>query len=98
MGGGAVGYAHVSKKSASVSVKRKKPMAAHGCSYRWRNGDKAIYRNDDIDISLPVTIIREVEGWWLVRCSDDSTAVVRPSRLIKPEHTNEKNLSGFLHR
>jgi len=50
----------------------------------WRGGDKAIYRCEEADLTLAVTIVQEVEGWWLVRHSDESRCIVRPSRLHPP--------------
>jgi hypothetical protein len=54
-------------------------------------GMTATYSPDDEPIGsgipeplrLPVTVIQNVEGWWLVRFSDDSEAIVRPSRLAR---------------
>ena len=45
----------------------------------WKPGQAAEYTGAVRPIY--VTILREVEGWWEVTCSDGSTAIVRPSRL-----------------
>lgn len=42
-------------------------------------GSVATYSYEDV--SLTVVVIEDVEGWFRVKFSDGSSAIVRPSRL-----------------
>lgn len=57
---------------------------------KWNPGDSAYYHNPELDITLPVTILEEVECWYKICCIDGSTVVVRPSRLYKEKLKSER--------
>lgn len=44
-------------------------------------GMRVDYVIENTHLSLPATVLNNVEGWWQVEFDDKSTAIVRPSHL-----------------